>query len=99
MPESYYVLKVAEILEHGKADDGLRAGVKIRVEAGKECVVLIPHEAIGAFLLPCRPRQLTPRKNEMKSVGQTTKPHIPWPLKASRWVSWRIRTPCLSSFA
>ena len=49
MSRKYAVLKVAKVLDHGEADQGLRVGVKVTDENGTDCVILIPHEAVGAF--------------------------------------------------
>ncbi len=50
MPD-YYKIQITEVLEHGEAEQGLQVGVKVADDKGNECVILIPHETVGAFFV------------------------------------------------
>ncbi len=47
----YYKIQVTEVLDHGEARHGLLVGVKVADDKGNECVILIPHETVGAFFV------------------------------------------------
>ena len=47
----YYKIRVIEVLEHGEADQGTQVGVKVADDKGNKCVILIPHETVGAFFI------------------------------------------------
>ena len=49
MMADYYKIQVTEVLDHGEAEQGMLVGVKVADDQGQECVILIPHEIVGAF--------------------------------------------------
>ncbi len=49
MMADYYKIQVTEVLDHGEAEQGMLVGVKVADDQGQECVILIPHETVGAF--------------------------------------------------
>lgn len=51
MMADYSKIQVTEVLGHGEAEQGMLVGVKIADDHGQKCVILIPHETVGAFFV------------------------------------------------
>ena len=73
----HYKIQVTKVLDHGEAEQGLQVGVKVADDQGQECVILIPHETVGAFFIKLQAAaEFAEKKRQERGITDDTSAYL-----------------------